>query len=219
MPEGEQSLSIMTFGSTKEQTQVCSVVRLGLTSKDKVTIPLTLFAVPLICEPVTSRPISFCQNDFDHLVGIDLAECPDSCANLEIYVLIGSDQYWELVSGGIRRGNSGPVAICTKLGWVLSGPISSRNHDMPATCFVTHSLGVNDLSQSLDDRLRWFWDLESFGIMDPEHSVSDEFVSTIQLVEGRYEVQLPWKEGHPTLPVLMIWLQEQKTRSKFTNCM
>ena len=74
---------------------------------------------------------------------------------------------------------------------------------MPATCFVTLSLGVNDLpreSQSLDDRLRWFWDLESFGIMDPEHSVSDEFVSTIQLVEGRYEVQLPWKEGHPTLP-------------------
>ena len=101
VPEGEQSLSIMTFGSTKEQTQVCSVVRLGLTSKDKVTIPLTLFAVPLICEPVTSRPISFCQNDFDHLVGIDLAESPDSCANLEIDVLIGSDQYWELVSGGI----------------------------------------------------------------------------------------------------------------------
>ena len=29
--------------------------------------------------------------------------------------------------------------------------------------------------------------------------VYDDFGSSIQLVDGRYEVQLPWKEGHPAL--------------------
>ena len=28
----------------------------------------------------------------------------------------------------------------------------------------------------------------------------DEFRSTIQFVDGKYEVELPWKEGHPALP-------------------
>ena len=36
--------------------------------------------------------------------------------------------------------------------------------------------------------------------MVSERSVHDEFGSSIQFVEGRYEVQLPWKDDHPALP-------------------
>ena len=53
--------------------------------------------------------------------------------------------------------------------------------------------------QQLDNRIKAFWELESFGISASEHTVYDDFGSSIQLVEGRYEVQLPWKEGHPAL--------------------
>jgi len=47
--------------------------------------------------------------------------------------------------------------------------------------------------------IKSFWELESFGISTSEHSVYNDFGSSIQLVDGRYKVQLPWKEGHPAL--------------------
>ena len=66
--EGEQLLTIMTFGSNKEQARVCKeAVRLGLTLKDGTTKQLMLFAVPTICEPIACQPVSFCQSDFSHL--------------------------------------------------------------------------------------------------------------------------------------------------------
>ena len=43
--------------------------------------------------------------------------------SVDIDILVGSDQYWSLVSGRVVRGEHGPTAIETKLGWVLSGPI------------------------------------------------------------------------------------------------
>ena len=68
---------------------------------------------------------------------------------------------------------------------------------------MTHTLWVDGLSpesQLLDERLKFYWELESFGVTDSEHSVYDDFDSTIQLVDGRYKVQLPSKDGHPALP-------------------
>ena len=111
----------MTFGSSRQQPHVCELVRMGLASKDGTTKHLMLFAVPMICEPVSCQPISFCQTDFDHLTGIDLADSSDAHASLEVDILIRADQYWELVTGELRHGHSGPVAISMNLGWILSG--------------------------------------------------------------------------------------------------
>ena len=107
-----------------------------------------LFTVPLICELLTCEPVLFCQGNFDHLAGIDLADTSDGCSHLEIDILIGSDQYWELVTGEVRHGNSGPVAINTTLGWVLSGIASSPAQDTSSTCLVTHALRVDSLPQN-----------------------------------------------------------------------
>ena len=94
------------------------------------------------------------------------------------------------------------MAISTKLGWVLSGPTAATTPDVPASCLVTHTLRVDGLSsesQLLDNRIKAFWELESFGIIASERSVHDEFGSSIRFVEGKYEVQLPWKDAHPAL--------------------
>ena len=53
----------------------------------------------------------------------------------------------------------------------------------------------------LDERLKSFWELESFGIVEkPECSIHEDFATNIHFVDGRYEVQLPWKKNHPMLP-------------------
>ena len=202
--EGEKSLTIMTFGSTKEQARVCKSVRLGVALKDGTMKQLTLFAVPTICEPIACQPVSFCQRDFDHLAGIELADSSDGRGSMRVDLLIGSDQYWDLVTGDTRRGVTGPVALQTKFGWVLSGPTRSSPPDASAACLVTHTLyadGQSQDSQMLDARLKSFWELESFGIVqEAECSIQDDFATNIHLVDGRYEVQLPWKKNHPVLP-------------------
>ena len=67
VPDGEQCMSIMTFGSNKEKPQVCEFVKVGLTLRDGDSQQLTLLAVPMICEPLASQPIAFCQNNYEHL--------------------------------------------------------------------------------------------------------------------------------------------------------
>ena len=147
MPEGEQPAIIMTFGANKEHPQVCKLVRLSLALKGGRTKHLTLFTVPLICKPLACQPVLFCQENFDHLTGLDLADPSDGRSPLAIDILIGSDQYWELITGETHRGNSGPVAIHTELGWVLSGPVASPMQDLPSACLVTHTLQIESLPQ------------------------------------------------------------------------
>ena len=123
--KGEQPMTIMTFGSTEERPQTCQFVTVGLALNGGRTKHLTLVTVPLICEPLNCQPVSFSQENFEHLAGLNLADSSDGRSRLEIDILIGSDRYWELITGEIRQWSSGPVAIHTELGWVLSGPAAS----------------------------------------------------------------------------------------------
>ena len=164
-----------------------------------------LFTVPLICEPLSCQLVSICQDSSDHLMGIDLADPTDGRSRLKVDILVGSDQYWDLITGETRRGQSGPVAISTELGWVLSGPAVPPDQIQPLTSLVTHTLRVDGLpptDQALDDSLKSFWELESFGISprsDTDLSVHEEFEGSVRFVYGRYQVELPWKNSHPPL--------------------
>ena len=159
---------------------------------------LMLFVVPLICEPLTRQPVVFCRDNFPHLSGLILADPSDGQEQLEVDILIGSDQYWSLITGETRRGQNGPVGVQTKLGWVLSGSLDLPTEDQAQTTLVTHTLHIACVPlqdvQVLDDRLKSFWDLESFGITGPERSVLDDFQDKIHFTGGRYEVSLPWKD-------------------------
>ena len=165
---------------------------------------LSLYVVPMICEPLVSQPISACAREDQHLASLDLADYSESEHSLEVDVLVRSDYYWDLVTGGVSRGSNGSTAIHIKLGWVLSGPTCSKELDHCSVNLVTtHVLRVDtqqNESKSLDDRLRSFWDLESLGIRQPEETMYDEFANAITFQDGRYEVSLPWKDFHEPLP-------------------
>ena len=103
---------------------------------------------------------------------------------MAIDMLIGYDYYWDLTTGETIRGKGcHPIAIHTKLGWVLSGPVDSQEEITESACLITtHSLQVDCLpeSEKLDAQLRSFWELESLGIQSSDSSVYEEFNSTIQ---------------------------------------
>ena len=55
-------------------------------------------------------------------------------------------------------------------------------------------------NRALERKLAEFWDLEAIGISPEEKSVYERFNEDITFKDGRYEVRLPWKECHATLP-------------------
>lgn len=159
---------------------------------------LQLFVVPQICEPLTAQPINICTEKFDHLSQLDMADSSDGKTAVDIEMLIGADYHWDLTIGHTRRGDSGPVAIHTKLGWVLSGPAPTVAKDHCSTNLMTvHNADVTTQTSSisnLDNILQSFWQLESLGIKDIDNNVLTEFDKNIQFKDGRYEVSLPWKK-------------------------
>ena len=206
--ERTDTMVIKTFGSEEEGIQTCDSVKFVLKSQyDQSEINLSAYVVPKICEPLQHQFISHAQQSYDHLRNLNLADCSTGIDNSEVDVLIGCDQYWDLVTGEVRRGGNGPTAISTRLGWVLSGPIEDEYMPVsqPATNLVTtHVLRcatspTQSQGQGIERDLKAFWELESLGILKQERSVHDEFESTIAFKDGRYQVNLPWKEQHGIL--------------------
>ena len=54
-------------------------------------------------------------------------------------------------------------------------------------------------NMKLDEQVKWFYDLESFGINEGKKFTTG-FVKGISRREGRYEIGLFWKENMPSLP-------------------
>ena len=96
-----------------------------------------------------------------------------------------------------------------RLGWVLSGPVSTPGHMNAPHSLMTHSLQVTlhvpEAQQPLEEIMKSFWELESFGIPATDRSLYDEFCDTARFHEGRYEVQLPWKTPRQELPNDYAW--------------
>ena len=76
-------------------------------------------------------------------------------------------------TGRVIRGNVGePVAVETSLGWVLSGPLKSRQEvGSQSVAQVNHVTR----DQSIDNEINKLWSLELLGITE-SNEVHEEFV-------------------------------------------
>ena len=200
-----ESMVIKTFGSECGEKRVCEIIQLRVATNDGGSLVLPVVVVPHICNPVRTCSIYTSSGAYEHLSGLELADPGVDGSDLETDLLIGSDHYWKVVTGRVVRGNNGPTAIETRLGWVLSGPAEELQEDTVINFASTHSshlLRVNSDAEvkDLDAGLKRFWDLESHGILKEEHHVRQQFSQQITFNQGRYEVHLPWKQSHPHLP-------------------
>jgi hypothetical protein len=202
LTKSTEFLRIKTFGTSEGQETQCETVKLGVHVSSGEIILLNALVVTVICNPITFQPISVSRDWFHHLMGLELAGSANTENVLEIDVLIGSDSYWNFITGRLIRGRRGPVAIQTKMGWVLSGPVDPAEVSTNLTFNSTHTLTIaaSQVDSNLDNQLKQFWDLESLGIMKNEPPVYEKFIQQIQFIDGRYQVSLPWKETHPVLP-------------------
>ena len=150
---------------------------------------MLFLSVPLIREAISNQPITFVCGNCSQFASLELADSCHGDENLEVDILIGANQYYQLVTGEVIHQHNGPTAIHIKLGWVLSGPVSGRSQKATSVNLVTtHALLVDTYQpqESLDHRLKQFWDLESMGIRPNEHSVYDNFETGILYNGERY---------------------------------
>lgn len=147
------------------------------------------------------------QVTVDHELQHELAEhkiqlIEDSPGPVDI--LIGADIAGKIWSGSRRVLSSGVVAVETQFGWTLMG-VNKKNRDtVNSGLAMTHTM-VSILSGDESD----LWKFEAIGICDPIEKSGREkcrldalehFRSTVEFVNGRYRVRLPWNEMMLDLP-------------------
>uniref|UniRef100_A0A1X7TZW5 Uncharacterized protein n=1 Tax=Amphimedon queenslandica TaxID=400682 RepID=A0A1X7TZW5_AMPQE len=130
---------------------------------DGSVLKLRLFAVPIICEPLSGKTAQLSLDRLDQLSSLNLAD-PFCGEEREIDILVGMGYYWSLATGRIRRGYGGPIAMETRIGWVLSGPATLVYGQDDSATLITHTFQVSGL-KSLDEQLRSFWEMKSLGIL------------------------------------------------------
>ena len=123
---------------------------------------------------------------------------------LEIDIKIGNDYYGSLVTGEIIKGDRA-MAMNSNFGWLLSGPVIQT--ERPTEIIETHCYRIEIKPAQNDETLNEirprFWELYSLGIADSpkvEDEVLRHFDKSVSLneQEGRYAVQLPWKQDSYT---------------------
>ena len=108
-----------------------------------------------------------------------------------------------MVQVDLRKGHPGtPIATKSRLGWLLSGPVSGSKGSEEVTAFLT----VTKMDSS-DNQLKCFWELDATGIVNhrehqrtiEEEDAVNQFNSSCRFDGESCEVGLPWKKDHPPL--------------------
>ena len=210
-----ETVCLNTFGSEKYVKQKCDVVKVQLKAKYGEDVELTAICYDKICSPL---PVKVNVQEYLHLDGLEFADNLESENDQESFqILIGSDRYWDLTTNEIIKGpegESGPIAMQSKFGWLIAGPVHSSDQNDNVYFNATNLLidGIHDESEmslnykrverdELVDTLKKFWEIEELGIRkfpekerQPDAAQSPEFLCEIEFKEGRYEIGLPWKQ-------------------------
>lgn len=193
-----ETLHLNTFGEQKYRKQTCDVVKIRLSKPGCEEVEVSALSFPAICSSLPSK-IEVCQ--FPHLKCLELADDVTEENSDSIDILIGSDQYWNIVTGEIVHGDSGPTAISSKLGWLLSGPCgeTSTTNTTVSHLIIAGECNFNDKNEhdELVNTLKEFWETKAIGIKSQstcKESLGDVFLKDLNYDGNHYSVGLPWKE-------------------------
>ncbi|XP_057290238.1 uncharacterized protein LOC130612923 [Hydractinia symbiolongicarpus] len=144
----KKELSIKVFGG-EHSTKKLDLVKFEIKSTiSNESINVSTF-VNDICKPVSGQTINFAVENYEHLQGLQLAD-QNFSDDLHVDILIGADYYWNFFTKTVLRSSSGgPVAMGSKLGFILSGPVSTvSTTPVTANMACTHSLLIMKETQS-----------------------------------------------------------------------
>ena len=156
-------MKVQSFGGSMIH-QKMRKVQVSLTGLNSGKKPLTIAAyeVPEICSSPPRAPPGVMS--YPHLTGLDLAEpIAVGDGNMPVSVLIGQDYMCEVLDGRMKRGETGPVALGSRFGWILSGPaefVEEAGQAETGAAVITNFIRAERTEDALQD----LWELEGIGI-------------------------------------------------------
>ena len=196
----QKDISIKVFGKSQSK-KTLDCVKFAVKSKDgNMNLYVDAFVNP-VCYPIEGQKIRLATVHYPHLKGLELADDNPNNLPLDVDILIGGNHYWQFFNTTIIKGESGPVAMSSKLGYVLNGPVESSGDKISHTN-VVHTQVLKIQSEFISEKielkttLKSFWDTENSTVSPIDKSVIESFEGNVKFTEGRYEVRFPFKESH-----------------------
>ena len=95
----------------------------------------------------------------------------------------------------------GPTAAKSKIGYLLSGPLSKCDHSENLNASILHVVTEHQLEEFDLER---FWRIESVGVQPSSLGDASDFLryyqdTSIMLEDGRYSERLLWRPEQPPL--------------------
>jgi len=210
----KECLSVSTFGASKATNIDTYVVNFKVYTNDGSDLTLSANVLKQITGSIQRNPLL--QKDLEFLKlfpSNKLADAiPSTSKSVAVDLLIGSDYFWDIVSGDKVTLPSGMFMIPSKFGYIITGKCFDNqqrsqdnqshaflvtteiNHIIPELCLkcTINTSGVNN------PRLEDLWCLEAVGINDPlmmndDDEALEKFNKSIKFDRGRYQVTWPWK--------------------------
>ena len=114
------------------------------------------------------------------------------------------DYYRTFMTGKVQQLNEfrNLVMLESVFGWILSGSLNAEgteNHVINNNITHVPRVFATDRYNYENDVFN-FWDLETLGIFERESSCYDNYLNSIKKISnGRYEVELSFKENHSVI--------------------
>ena len=198
-PLKQERLTLNTFGNEQFNKRECDLVQVRLQTRVREDLELMALTFLAICSPLQ---MIIEVEHYSHLQELDLADVSSTNDHMSdtVDILIGSNYYWDAVIGDVTRGKCGPVAVRSKFGWLLSGPVRSTNaaSNEAVSNLILEGPDVSKTFENdtqLVEDLRQFWNTEIVGISPESREVERDSFMEIKFdwLQQRYEVNLPWK--------------------------
>ena len=112
---------------------------------DRISSPASVLRLRRRQTQIRNEHIKAKKSEYPHLQGSWFPDVSQDSKILGVDLLIGADYLWSFQEGRTIRGEpNDPVAIETRLGWVLSGPLRGFCEDSQIIVnFVGHDLSRN----------------------------------------------------------------------------
>ena len=209
VPTGTERLNVSGYGGGYVASNMKRfAVGVGRQDGERPDCQLEGLATPKICEPLPKPSVEDWLDRIDQSVtplADDPREIQGDLWTGRIDLLIGADQYWEVLTGDSLRLSPRLMLLDSIFGWFIHGVTGHRDsNDNTTMALLIHA---NPIEQDKPaDLLARLFDLDGAadGPSDANLLESDpamiRFNSTIQKIGKRYQVGLAWKEDHRPLP-------------------
>ena len=174
----KECLSVSTFGASKAANIDTYVINFKVFTNDGSDLTLSANVLKQITGSIQRNPLL--QKDLEFLKlfpSNKLADAiPSTSKSVAVDLLIGSDYFWDIVSGDKVTLPSGMFMVPSKLGYIITGKCfddqqrsqDNQSHAFLVTPEINHIMCTINTSGVNNPRLEDLWCLEAVGTSNDE---------------------------------------------------